>query len=117
PIKITQAACSYTLGAAATPFGMNGGDGQVSITTQDGCPWTSTRPATAPWLTINSPSPQTGSGTVLYNAAGNVGPTPRSAALTIAGKTYMVPQVACSYALDTPSQSYPPAGGSGNPGV
>src|SRR5205814_4829959 len=46
-----------------------------------------------------------------------VGLTPRSAPLTIAGKTYMVPQVACSYALDTPSQSYPPAGGSGNPGV
>jgi len=117
PFKITQAACTYILGAATTPFGMNGGDGQVSVTTQDGCPWSSTSPSTAPWLTITSPSPQTGNGAVSYTVAGNVGPTARSAALAIAGKTYMVPQLACTYALDAATAGFPPAGGPGNPGV
>ncbi|HTO13872.1 MAG TPA: BACON domain-containing carbohydrate-binding protein, partial [Candidatus Binatia bacterium] len=116
---VTQSACTYTLGAAAGPaFGMNGGTGSVALTTQDGCAWPSTSPATAPWLTITSASPQAGSGAVSYSVAGNTGTAARSAALTIAGKPFNVSQAGCTYTLDNlVGTSFPPIGGDGTVGV
>ena len=115
PYKITQAACTYTLGATTQAFPVNGGAGNVALTTQDGCPWTTT--TTAPWVTITSPSPQTGTGSVSYAVAPTTVPQLRTATVTIAGKPYKVTQAACAFTLDGTATTLPPAGGGGTVGV
>jgi len=115
PYKITQAACTYTLGVAAPAFDVNGGAGNVTLTTQDGCPWMSV--SNAAWVTISSPSPQTGPGSVSYTVAPNTVPLLRTAMLTIAGKPYKVTQAPCTFTLDATATALPPAGGSGGVAV
>jgi hypothetical protein len=115
PYKITQAACTYTLGVAALPFGVNGGAGNVTLTTQDGCPWMSV--SNAAWVTITSPSPQIGPGSMSYTVAPNTVPLLRTAMLTVAGKPYNVTQAACTFTLDATTTALPPAGGSGSGAV
>jgi hypothetical protein len=38
----TLAVCTFTLGATVPAFAVNGGAGDVTVSTQDGCAWTST---------------------------------------------------------------------------
>jgi hypothetical protein len=109
---VTQATCTYALGATGAPFGVNGGTGSVGVTTGEGCPWTST--SGAPWVTITSDSPRTGSGTVSYTVAANSTLVARTATLTIGGKAYKVTQAACTFTLGATGAAFPPIGGTGS---
>jgi hypothetical protein len=111
----TLAVCTFTLGATVPAFAVNGGAGDVTVSTQDGCAWTST--GGAAWVTITSASPQTGNGAVSYTVAPNTAPLLRTATLTIAGKPYRVTQAPCTFTFDATATALPPAGGSGSVAV
>jgi uncharacterized protein (TIGR03437 family) len=91
---VTQSAanpsCSYAItpNSASAPAGLS--SGTVSVTTTSGCSWAAT--SNASWITITAGSSGTGSGTVAYSVAPNVGTVPRTGTLTIAGRTFTVTQ-------------------------
>ena len=82
--------CSYAItpNSASAPAGLS--SGTVSVTTTSGCSWAAASNAT--WITITAGSSGTGSGTVAYSVAPNVGTVPRTGTLTIAGRTFTVAQ-------------------------
>ncbi|MGH9803334.1 MAG: BACON domain-containing protein, partial [Blastocatellia bacterium] len=81
--------CSYTLSPSSQPFEAAGGSGTVTVTASGGeCSWTVEN--NTAWITINSEPPVRGSGTVAYTVAPNGDPMPRTATITIAGKSFGV---------------------------
>lgn len=112
---ITQAeGCTYTLSAtSANNVAAAGAVINVTVTASNNtCSWTTT--ANVPWITINSGSPGTGSGTVQFTVAANTGPA-RTGTLTIAGTTYTVNQASgCTFTLSLPDASFDAAGGTGS---
>jgi hypothetical protein len=90
--------------------GAGGAGTPIAVTAGAGCAWTST--SNAAWLTITSGAGGTGNGTVGFSVAANT-LTNRIGTLTIAGQTFTVSQVACTYAIDRPSQTLGSDGGVG----
>jgi len=93
PFTITQAgrsACSYTISPEQAHFGDEGGSGQVSVTTADGCAWNSA--SHTAWIAVPAGADQHGSGTLSYSVAANNGTSARSGTLTVAGHTVTVDQ-------------------------
>jgi bacillolysin len=83
----TCAACSYSLGANAGFVGAAGGSGTVAVSTSDGCAWSVS--SGAAWVTATN-GDGSGGGSAGFTAEPNLGSSPRSAALTIAGQTFTV---------------------------
>jgi hypothetical protein len=83
------APCQYTLTPATQAFGIDGGEGSVSVAVIDGCQWTAA--SSAPWLSVVGTPSGTGSGTLRFRADANAGST-RSATLTIGDRTFAVNQ-------------------------
>jgi hypothetical protein len=82
--------CTATLSSPASPtFAAPGGSAALSVTIPAGCSWTVTGAPT--WITVTSPLPATGSGSLSYSVASNSGAA-RSATLVIAGLNYGVSQ-------------------------
>ena len=83
--------CTYAASPTSRSHGAGTEMGDVNVTAQTGCPWTtvSNNPS---WITVTSGSPGTGNGTVKYSVAANTGTTSRTGTLTIAGKTFTVQQ-------------------------
>jgi len=78
-----------TVSPTSTTFTTAGGGTTVAVTAQAGCTWTVTGlPA---WITVTSPLPVTGNGSVAYSVAANSGAA-RSATLVIAGANHSVSQ-------------------------
>jgi hypothetical protein len=75
-----------------------GDNGNVNVSTSNGCSWSAG--SNASWITITSGGSGTGDGTVRYLVAPNVGGA-RTGTLTIAGHTFTVTQAAivCSYSI------------------
>jgi hypothetical protein len=96
-----NAGCSYSLTPASPQsVGAATSNLSVAVTTASTCDWTAT--TTTPWITINSGTSGTGSGTVNITFAANTGAA-RSGSLTIAGQNYVINQSgssACSYTLN-----------------
>ena len=115
PYKVTQAACAFTLDGTATTLPPAGGGGTVGVTTGDACGWTSKSPV--PWVTLTSPSSQTGNGSVSFTVAANTTPAMRATSLMIAGKPYKVTQTPCTYTLPGSGTSFTIDGGSGSVSV
>jgi len=90
-VSETGVPCTFTLGSAGQSFSAPGGSGSVGVTAPDGCNWTAI--SNNGWLTINSGSSGSGSGSVGYTVAVNSGPA-RSGTMTIAGQTFTVTQSA-----------------------
>ncbi len=94
--------CTYSLSPTYSSFPAEGGSGEVTVTTQDGCPWTAQ--ANVGWIHITSGASGSGPGTVSYTVDANDATGNRQGSMTIAGKTFVV------------SQSAPAGGGGGGGG-
>jgi hypothetical protein len=118
-LEIDQAAgkCQFTLAPGSQTIAAAGGSGTVVVTAASGCAWNVTD--VPGWITIDSGANGTGNGTVNYSVVANPTGGPRTATLTIAGRTFAVTQQAatttCSYSLDHASQPFGSAGGAGTP--
>jgi len=88
---VTQVPCSATLSPQTQPVSALGGAFSVSVTTQIGCQWQAIENLS--WVTINSGTSGTGSGTVTYTVGPNVAGA-RSGNISIAGATLTVNQAA-----------------------
>jgi len=90
--------CTYTISPASQVFSASGGTGIVKVSSLQACSWTAI--SNASWLLITSNSRGSGDGSVNYSVSKNSAATPRSATLTIAGKTFTVTQTSVlSYIL------------------
>jgi hypothetical protein len=94
-------ACSYELSPGNAVFGKDAGTGTLSVTTAADCPWTAV--SHAGWLSITSGSQGSGNGSVSYAVAGNPDIAERSAALTVADRSFTVRQSgdtgSCQYSV------------------
>ncbi len=106
-------ACSVAISPISASIAAAGGRGNISVDAADGCSWSASTSAT--WLTLAPPA-GTGDGTIVYTAAANPDPTPRSATILVAGQSFVLTQeaVPCTLAVSPLSASFPPAGGSGS---
>jgi hypothetical protein len=108
-VAISQAAapCAYTLSPASVSVGSVGGAGNFSITANNGCAWTAT--SSAAWLTMTSGTSGSGNGAIAYSVAANTTTAPRSATITLGGRTFTVTQagLACTFTLSSTSLSVP----------
>jgi hypothetical protein len=115
---ITQpaASCSYTIAPTSQAVAAAGGTGSVAVTAGANCSWSVTKEAS--WISITSGANGTGNGTVQFSVGANPGQA-RSAALTIAGRTFTVTQAAnaCSFSIAPRGQSIGAGGGTGTVAV
>ena len=85
-----QVPCSYTLTSTGRSFTPSGGSDSVGVTTDiSTCRWTAR--SNVDWITISAGSSGTGSGTVSFTVAANMGVS-RTGTLTIADSAYTVTQ-------------------------
>ena len=86
----------------------------MGVTAGAGCTWSATK--NAAWITFTGATGGTGNGSVPYSVAANPSTSARSGTLTVAGLTYTVNQAAaaCSYTLQSTSQSVVAGGGTGS---
>jgi hypothetical protein len=111
---VTQPAatpCNYSLSTGSYNAAAGGGSSSVNVSTASGCAWTSS--GVPSWIT-GIPATGTGSTTINFTVASNPSSAPRSANITIAGRTFAVtqPGAACIYSLSANSYSAPAGGGS-----
>jgi hypothetical protein len=107
---VNQAACPYEIDRTSQTIGGDGGAGApISVTTQVGCPWTST--ANVSWLHITSGASGTGSANVTF-IVDSFEDSFRAGTLTIAGGTFTVNQERCTATLTPENQSVSSSGGS-----
>jgi hypothetical protein len=86
------ATCSYSLSTNTQFFNFVGGSSSVNVFSAATCAWTVTN--TNSWVTLTSSANGVGNREVAFNVATNNSPLPRTARLTIAGKTFTVSQAA-----------------------
>jgi subtilisin len=90
--------CNFAVAPTAQTSAQNGEQKTVGVTTDAGCSWTAH--SNVPWITINSGG--TGSGSVVYTVASNIG-LERSGTLVVAGTTVVVTQTGCSIITLSPT--------------
>jgi Putative binding domain, N-terminal/Viral BACON domain len=111
---VTQAAqpgCTYTISPLTKSAVAAGETTTAAVTATPGCAWTAVSPVE--WIAITDGASGTGNGTVTMAIATNSGTTQRSAAVTIAGRTFTITQVgtgACAFTLGPTATSSPAAG-------
>ncbi len=81
--------CTYSIQASNQDYGDSGGPGTLTINTQSGCPWTTTRDVN--WITFTSNTSGTGPGTVTYSVSPNSGIL-RTGTITAASKSIAISQ-------------------------
>jgi hypothetical protein len=113
--SVSQAAsCTFSISPPSQSIGASGGNAaNVSVTTENGCSWTSS--SNASWIKLSGQgsSGGTGSGSVNFAVESNSGPA-RSGTLTIAGQTHTVNQASgCSIGLAPTSAQIGAAGSTG----
>lgn len=86
----TIPACSYTLSESSAVFSAAPADGSVNVTSQSGCSWTATSGDS--WLTVMNGANGVANGSVSFHAQANIGNSPRTATITIAGQDMTVTQ-------------------------
>jgi hypothetical protein len=118
PPPVPPPACSPEIDLPEQRFDERGGTGRVRIEAAAGCAWRAS--ADANWLAIVSPPEGSGRGEVEYRVEPNLASQPRSATITIGGRTHRVQQTearapapTCSYQLDREERSFGPDGGTG----
>ena len=100
-----SAPCTYSITTPDANIGPDAAEGTVSVIAGAGCAWTAT--GDAPWITVVSGSPGTGSGSVRVRLTANTGPA-RTGTVTIATQKWTVTQGAgppCAYSISPTSQS------------
>ena len=83
--------CSYSLDPAQWSFLAEGGNLTLSVATQPGCTWNAT--TVNPWITLNTPTNGTGSGSVSYVVAANTD-VARNGAVAVKNQTHNIFQLA-----------------------
>ncbi|MGA9995689.1 MAG: DNA/RNA non-specific endonuclease, partial [Pyrinomonadaceae bacterium] len=79
--------CSYTLTPTVAEFTLDGGTGDINISTLSECSWTAV--SNDSWITITSSMSGMGNGVVSYSVASNSSFS-RSGTITIGGETFLV---------------------------
>lgn len=90
PVIQAGTSCSYAVSPTTHAIAAAGGTVTGSVATSTGCAWTTTGGAS--WLTVSSG--RSGAGEYTLTASENTDPTPRSTAVTIAGREVSVTQSA-----------------------
>src|SRR5258708_5400648 len=107
-LTITQdpAPCTFTLGFTSTNYGFGQINDSVSVGTPTGCVWSVTSGTN--WITVNSPTNNTNSGTVSYNVSANPTHLSRTGLVSIAGQTLTISQdpAPCTFTLGFTSTNY-----------
>jgi uncharacterized protein (TIGR03437 family) len=96
-VSFTTQSCTYVVTPTQLSVAASGGQANISVNTQAGCPWTAT--SNVGWITVSSGSSGTGSGSVSLTIAANSSAQSRTGMVMVAGQTVTVSQ----------------AGGIGNP--
>ncbi len=104
-ISINVTTCSYSISPTSQSFGSSGGSGSIAVTAAAGCAWTASEALT--WVTINTGTSGTGSGTVTYTVSANSG-VARSGTMTVAGQTFSITQGAFTAGSITYTITYTP---------
>ena len=111
---VTQAAppgCTYNISPITKSAVAAGESTTVAVTSPAGCPWTAASPVQ--WIAVTDGASGTGNGTVTLAIDTNTATAQRSAALTIAGRTFTVTQVgtgACAFTVGPAARSSPASG-------
>jgi hypothetical protein len=108
--------CSYSTSPTTQFFEASGGQGSLSITSQNGCGWTVS--ANDSWIIITSASSGAGNDAVTFEVRENFTQTARQGTITIGGQTITVIQDGglgedCQYTITPSSASYGVNGGAG----
>ena len=93
PEEVTRTptpACTYSLSPGSQSFPSTGGSGSISVLTRNDCPWAAS--PSAAWVTIDSTSAASGSGTIGYSLSANPGTAARTARINVAGQAFSVTQ-------------------------
>ena len=112
--ELMQAAapCQFSVSPPSFTFESNGGEGTVTVSTLEGCQWSTA--VNAPWMSITRTQNTNGPGSVTFNVTSNGG-EPRTTILTVAGQPIQVSQgtaaAPCTYAIDPRSATLGAAGG------
>jgi hypothetical protein len=112
PFTVTQGqGCSYQVRPLIHAIPAAGGSATVTVTTAAGCSWNAL--SDVPWITLQSQSPGSGSGTVSFAVAATSGPA-RSGSVTVAGQKVAINQSqGCSYAINPTQEAIAATGGEG----
>ncbi|MEX2660378.1 MAG: IPT/TIG domain-containing protein, partial [Vicinamibacterales bacterium] len=86
---VASSECSFTLNPTSASITNSAQTGNVSVLTSSACGWTVS--TSTDWLRIDTPTSNTGGGTVQYTASANAGPA-REGLLTVAGMNFRVTQ-------------------------
>jgi hypothetical protein len=115
-VNVTQASgsCTYTISPSLVDLGPDATNVQVTVTTQGGCPWSSS--SNASWATFPTGGTGSGPGTVTVAVASNPDGLGRLATLTIAGRSLVLNQAGrqCSYSLAPTGVTVGSGGGTGS---
>ena len=109
--------CPYGISKTGDFFGVNGGQGFVSLTTLSNCAWTATSNDT--WILITSAEQGGGSDDITYEVRENFTNSARSGSIVIAGLTLTVIQDGglgsdCDFSISPGFQVSPVGGGTGS---
>jgi uncharacterized repeat protein (TIGR03803 family) len=110
--------CTFSIGSTNAVFDAAGGSNSVSVIASNGCTWTATNNNS--FITIDSGSTGTGTGTVYYSVAANTTTNILTGTMTIAGQTFTVTQSGastvgnCTFTLTATSVKLAAKGGSKN---
>jgi hypothetical protein len=83
--------CSFTIDPTHSTYGIQGGSGSVTVTTQAEYLWTAV--SNVGWASVTSGSPGMGTDTITYDVSANSSPEPRTGTLTVAGQTFVIDQL------------------------
>lgn len=86
----TSSTCSSTITPTSQSFGPAGGTGSITVTSASWCAWRASNGVT--WVTITDWGAGTGTDTVSYRVLPNSSWSSRTAALTVAGRTFTINQ-------------------------
>ena len=111
---VNQAAaeCIYSIAPTAAHYVATGGPGNIAVTAGTGCAWTAV--SNNGFITVDSGSPGTASGTVGYTVTANATTVSRTGTITVAGSTFTITQdgtAPCTYSIAPTSASFTSLGG------
>ena len=84
-------ACTYSISPTSMSVGPGAASGTVSLTTADGCSWTTV--SSGAWITVTQGVSGSGNGVIAYSVAANTGAA-RTGTLTIGGQVFTLNQAA-----------------------
>lgn len=101
PVVVNQAnGCAYSVSQESFGFGVDGGSGTVSVTTDGTCFWSAS--STMTWVSIANGSEGKGAGSTTFTVAPNTG-APRNGYVVVAGVTVTISQAGSGGTLGAPA--------------